>query len=248
MLSAECNGKRYIPYLNSEDFEFTLKNKDNFICPHCKADVTFINGKVVIRHFRHNKESNCNYEPETKDHLEMKSFFYEKYKSFNPELEYKTGNNIADIYVKDFNLAIEVQCSKISLEDFKRRNDSYKADGVNVIWIFNQRLLSEYLSELFRYITTKNFGRVYFYHNRNVFPVYYLPMWVWIEYGGYWKKNKKKKKLHIGENINNFNIFLKEEFEFPRFFDKYPEKVRIEKSKEKERWLRNDKSQDCKRE
>jgi competence CoiA-like predicted nuclease len=215
MLVGKYKGNKYIPYWNKTDYQFVKEHYDskNFICPNCNKPVIFINGNKVIKHFRHDSKHNCHSEPETKAHLEMKQFFYEKFKEHNPELELNMGDNIADVYVHDLNLAIEVQYSPISLKVWKERTQKYWDNDINVMWIFHKTLLSNRLNELFKHIKKINYGCIYFYIERQVIPVYYKSSKRWVEefdsfetgetYGGYWKYYKLKKELVLGSNVSD---------------------------------------------
>ena len=67
---------------------------------------------------------------------------------------------IADLLVVDKNLALEVQCSPLSLERLKERSDAYRSHGYQVYWLLGEKLwLKERLTKL-------QAGFLYFSQNR----------------------------------------------------------------------------------
>ena len=67
---------------------------------------------------------------------------------------------IADLLVVDKNLALEVQCSSLSLERLKERSDAYRSHGYQVYWLLGEKLwLKERLTKL-------QAGFLYFSQNR----------------------------------------------------------------------------------
>ena len=130
-------------------------------CPNCNGTAIHVKESIDgrIEHFRHKVTSNCNFEPETRRHLEMKKYFYDNLKDdenvVRIELEHKVGNRIADIYLemkKELytgafsthsndrpcpKIAIEVQHSKISLPKLLERTEDYDKNGVWVIWVLD---------------------------------------------------------------------------------------------------------------
>ena len=101
-----------------------LVNLDHdFVCPSCLAKVIFVNCTLKIKHFRHKVASNCDFEPETERHIQMKKFMLEKFGWEKECLEVSLGFAKPDLF-KD-NIAIEVQHSPISCESFVSRTKAY---------------------------------------------------------------------------------------------------------------------------
>ena len=73
MISAKysINNKIFYSWVK-KDYPFILINRNSFLCPHCNSDLIFVDGIEIIKHFRHKVKSNCDFEPESKEHLEMK--------------------------------------------------------------------------------------------------------------------------------------------------------------------------------
>ena len=97
------------------------------------------------------------------EHLELKASLYDwGSKEARTEVEYYLPEfqQIADLLVVDKRLALEVQCSPLSLERLKERSDAYRAHGYQVYWLLGEKLwLKERLSNL-------QAGFLYFSQNR----------------------------------------------------------------------------------
>jgi competence CoiA-like predicted nuclease len=116
-----------------------------------------------IKHFRHFIASECEHEPESQEHLQMKKICFERfvdiYGEGNVELEKRLEGNIADVFVKP-NIAIECQVSPLSLDKWMDRTFNYNGNGIYVLWIisFNKTKISgKLLAQLYRIY----FGRRY---------------------------------------------------------------------------------------
>jgi hypothetical protein len=75
--------------------------------------------------------------------LETKQEVYNLSKQFgyNPQLEVAIGEHEADVvvtspYDNNFKIAVECQCSQISLKEVMDRNETYKKNGFAYLWIF----------------------------------------------------------------------------------------------------------------
>jgi len=196
-----------------------------FICPECKEKVVFVNATHKIKHFRHLIKSNCDPEPETQKHIEMKKFIIEKM-NLDPRKNLEVGLGFArpDIYCEKsstFKVAIEVQHSPISYEKFLERTVNYRKNNIHVLWIFDDCLLKELkeknraafprwgkISNILKKAHELYYGKVYIYKFGGIFPVHFSEEGRWIddykEYSGYYKIYKKIKKLSFGNKIDNF--------------------------------------------
>ncbi|NVM38332.1 MAG: hypothetical protein HWN81_22245, partial [Candidatus Lokiarchaeota archaeon] len=84
------------------------------------------------------------FEPETIEHKTMKAFWYVMFPKFNSvsakKLEYKIGDQIADVYFELSNgkrVVIECQNSQISKRKLIERTKKYAHKNIYVLWIFN---------------------------------------------------------------------------------------------------------------
>ena len=136
-----------------------------FYCLACQSEVRLKNGLVLRAHFAHVELQQCPYhhEAESMEHLELKASLYDwGSKEARTEVEYYLPEfqQIADLLVVDKRLALEVQCSSLSLERLKERSDAYRAHGYQVYWLLGKKLwLKERLSNL-------QAGFLYFSQNR----------------------------------------------------------------------------------
>ena len=100
--------------------------------------------RFLRAHFAHIKLQHCPYhhEAESFEHLELKACLYDwASKESNTEVESYLADfqQIADLLVVDKNLALEVQCSSLSLERLKERSDAYRSNGYQVYWLLGKK-------------------------------------------------------------------------------------------------------------
>ena len=145
LIAINKNTKKKIVSYYKTNKKFILENKENFICPHCKTKVIFVNAIFKIKHFRHKTKFNCEYEPETEVHIMMKKRMID-FLCLNPKecLEVNLGFAIPDIYIKNKKIAIECQASQISVRKFMERTLNYNKNGIGVLWIWDINLFREH--------------------------------------------------------------------------------------------------------
>ncbi|WP_246938528.1 competence protein CoiA [Bacillus pinisoli] len=130
---------------NTEEIKFLSQCKVLY-CSECEKPVTFFSGQKQVPHFRHDKILNCVYEsePETKEHLEGKIQIYNWLKELFPdaqvEMEYKIQetNQRADVMAilpNGKRIAVEMQCSRISGNEWLDRHNLYKSVGIQDVWV-----------------------------------------------------------------------------------------------------------------
>jgi len=140
-------------------------SKGPFYCLACNSPVRLKNGTVLRAHFAHVELQHCPYhhEAESLEHLELKASLYNwASKESRTEVESYLADfqQIADLLVVDKKLALEVQCSSLSLERLKERSDAYRSHGYQVYWLLGKKLwLKERLTKL-------QAGFLYFSQNR----------------------------------------------------------------------------------
>ncbi|MGX7024069.1 competence protein CoiA [Vagococcus hydrophili] len=145
MLIAETSeGKRVnLSQLSRE--EITGLKKKKHYCPGCKSEIIVKNGTVIMPHFAHKKNSQCFFfsENESEEHLVGKKLIAancEKYgidyelEAFLPELQQRP-----DVLINR-KIAVEFQCSPLSIARFKERTINYQAFGYQVLWILGTKL------------------------------------------------------------------------------------------------------------
>jgi len=185
--------------------------RKEFVCPECGKKVVFVDTNNIsrIRHFRHLVKSNCDPEPETEKHIEMKKFVIEKM-NLDPEKNLEVGLGFArpDIYYEKrlwptaiqsitVKIAIEVQHSPISYGKFLLRTSNYKKNNIYVMWIFDELLLKSRPSLFLKKAHEIYYGKFYVYRascfggEGGIYPVHF---------------NRRDDEYCFGEKINNFTI------------------------------------------
>jgi hypothetical protein len=235
MLKAK-NKKTGVYHISYKDYHIILGDRENYECPVCNEDLIFVDGNLVIKHFRHKIESNCESEPETQDHIEMKKYIQEKLNLSDEEIEYTKLLHLGfkpDAFLEKQNIAIEVQHSNLTEEEFIRRTMNYTKNNIAVLWIFDRwSLLKEDVSAMLRRAHGIYYGRIYCYDiiNKNILPIHLEPMYRWVKeyegHGGYWAWYKKKRKVVEGLPIEKFsllktrNLWQNNNFIIAKFYDK----------------------------
>lgn len=125
----------------------------SFTCPGCGGQVRYKSGKVLRSHFAHVTLRDCTYfsENESAQHLSLKSCLYSwLINAEQVELEkcLPQIGQIADLLVND-HLAVEVQCSSLSISRLQERTRAYHEAGFQVLWLLGKDLwLKERLTKL----------------------------------------------------------------------------------------------------
>ena len=120
------------------------QKNDHFYCPGCQGQVRLKQGTILRPHFAHIILKDCHYayENESAQHLELKSALYRWLKhevaveieAVLPEL-----GQIADLLVEE-KLALEVQCSSLSIQRLLERTKAYQDQGIEVLWLLGKDL------------------------------------------------------------------------------------------------------------
>lgn len=221
MLKAKnkITNKSYISW-NEEDYKFILLHKKEFICPSCNSDVEFVDGIEKIKHFRHKTLSECEWEPESQNHLAMKKYVKEFLNIPDKDIEVDLGWAKPDLILRqnEFKgfIAIEVQHSKIAVKKFLERTKNYTEHKIPVLWIFDESILNTKETEqdipaLLREAHDIYCGRVYMFIENRIIPIHFNKMYRWVDeyedfrtgevYGGYERQYKRKKAIMYGENL-----------------------------------------------
>lgn len=137
-------------------------------CPACKSQVRLKNGHVKMPHFAHVNLAACQYysENESLQHLTLKKRLYHWFKQteqvkiehFLPELQ-----QTPDLLVNE-TIAIEIQCSHLSIQRLRERTETYRAHGYTVLWLMGKDLwLGQHLTQLKQQLLylTQNAGFYY---------------------------------------------------------------------------------------
>ena len=150
MLSALDEKGRLVSLLDE------ISDKQTFTCPACHSPVRLRHGQIMRPHFAHVSLKNCDFysENESDEHLQLKAALYQalsQSENVTVEAVLPELHQVADVLVND-NLALEVQCSRLSEKRLRERTTSYHKAGFNVLWLLGEKLwLGERLTPLQRH-------------------------------------------------------------------------------------------------
>ena len=159
MLSALDEKGRLVSLLDE------ISEKQTFTCPACHSPVRLRHGQIMRPHFAHVSLKNCDFysENESDEHLQLKAALYQalsQSENVTVEAVLPELHQVADVLVND-NLALEVQCSRLSEKRLRERTTSYHKAGFNVLWLLGEKLwLGERLTPLQRHFlySSQNMG------------------------------------------------------------------------------------------
>lgn len=192
-LSAETNETLYYSTEISDDF-----GKNNkWICPGCDSEVIYHRNVSGLRtqHFVHKTKCPYETEPESEIHINLKRWCYENInadKKYVPDSQF-IGDQKPDVLleINKNKVAIECQCSKISLSNLIERTRKYTEKGIYVLWIFsgeyinplNIMVIEDYhikkVSVTEKWLSKIFFRRVYYAVTKNngfeIVPIHFNP-------------------------------------------------------------------------
>ena len=113
-------------------------------CPACKSQVRLKNGRVKMPHFAHVSLAACQYvsENESLQHLTLKNRLYHWFKQTDQvKIEHflPTLQQTPDLLVNE-RIAIEIQCSPLSIQRLRERTETYRSHGYTVLWLMGKDL------------------------------------------------------------------------------------------------------------
>ncbi|MDR0298019.1 MAG: competence protein CoiA [Streptococcaceae bacterium] len=181
-----------------------LPETGDFVCPACGGAVVLKNGPVKRAHFAHVALKECHAwaENESAQHLGLKAQLYQWFvaSGCHVEVEYYLPELLQtpDLLV-DGHLAIEVQCSRLSVARLRERTENYKRHGYTVLWLMGHDLwLKHTLAPLQREL-------LYFSGNAGFY---------------FWELDLEKEQLRlkslIHENLRRQVIYVTRAFSFGR--------------------------------
>jgi len=122
----------------------------DYFCLECAGIVRRRGGIHRHTHFYHlSSGKSCRQNGKSMEHLQVQFAIRNKISEEECLLEHPflTINRIADVVWKTKGIVFEIQCSPITAQEVKERNQDYQSQGFRVVWIlhdkrFNQRRLS----------------------------------------------------------------------------------------------------------
>ena len=180
-----------------------IKEKENnptFFCPGCQKAVFLKKGKHIQAHFAHYTQNNCSVfsEGETEEHLSGKKILYDWFKKQNipcqleaylPELKQRPDLLVWPSAQRP--IAIEFQCSALSIEKMIERTEGYQKNGYEVIWIAGSKFQLKKRLTPFQQL---------FIRNRQLLGLYFVCL------------NVERKQMEVYSNIS-----LHQPGYYPRF-------------------------------
>ncbi|MDR2977023.1 MAG: competence protein CoiA [Streptococcaceae bacterium] len=172
-----------------------------FFCPACKSEVRLKCGLVKIPHFAHISLNSCHSwtENESAEHLGLKKELFAwavsdakvEVEKYLPEL-----GQTPDLLIND-KIAIEVQCSRLSVKRLWERTLNYRNNGYVVFWLMGNSL------QLGKTLNPLQKDLLYYSENRGFH---------------YWELDIKRSCLRlkylIHQNLHGQLAYLTEEFSF----------------------------------
>ncbi|ARI78020.1 competence protein CoiA [Halobacillus mangrovi] len=150
---------------------------DTFHCPNCHERLLIRAGPKVAPHFAHFPKSNCVlYKGESVAHEAGKWDLYHwmKRQSYNVELEVyvKEIQQRPDILLtfREKKIALEYQCSAISIKEITKRNQAYLKEGIFPLWILGINHLKQ---QSHRNFLLNDFLRSFLYYFNDHFHLYF---------------------------------------------------------------------------
>jgi transcription elongation factor Elf1 len=121
--------------------EVVPQANNHFTCPSCKAEMSFVNAKLMIKHFRHKVACECDTEPETPEHVWGKETVYETIKAgFEGyvEVEDPIGRMKSDVrwLPQGRKVAFEIQAASYEPSVFDEKITYYTRRGYLIVYLF----------------------------------------------------------------------------------------------------------------
>lgn len=205
----------------------SIKAEGPFSCPGCRNELILRKGKIKIHHFAHKPPYSCSLgEGETDAHRKCKENIYRclsgRANVSCLDMEANFNSVVADIYavINGYKVAIEVQKSKISVNEIERRTIEYEKLGINILWLslLNKKLNEDmYSPSAFeKWCHAVYFGRVYYWlSDLIVIPFHFAEYQLYVEEstwyesdgyerseGGYYRTSKRYRTPVAGKKVD----------------------------------------------
>lgn len=210
-------------------------------CPECHAPVVLKRGRIVTPHFAHAASTTCTGKGESELHRKCKRELFEVMAN-DPrvtklQLERGLGEVRPDVsaYINGAAVAIEVQVSRLPVDEIMRRTVVYHRKKVAVLWLsmWRDTLAEERMSPRpwEKWLHAAQFGRVYYWKpgdGATVVPFTYKPFYIdvpistWYETGGVeqsaggYQRISKRWKTPIAESrldlLNDFSPMIRSQW------------------------------------
>ena len=155
-MKVACKADGSLVYCHQQN---QLEENENYFCPHCHQTVILRKTKHGVCYFVHQLKKQSTGETSAHQNGKLALFLWcSPYCQADIESYIEHTKQRADVLVtlKQAQIALEYQCSKISIEELKSRNQLYATQQIIPCWIFGKRFLkmkrlNDLLKEAMRY-------------------------------------------------------------------------------------------------
>lgn len=117
--------------------------KKNLKMTCCDSRAIMKTSHLGLQFFSHHAKKNCNFKPESIEHLMLKKYVYETLKEFGYKADIEKNIYIDDIQrrpdvlleINDLKIAFEIQNTKQNLVLIKQRSEEYTNNNMIVVWL-----------------------------------------------------------------------------------------------------------------
>lgn len=173
--------------ISIEDYITKYINKNKKCKLKCNKGHELIcaNGKINTPHFRHKNGDDVGGFPMTEWHCEWQSNFATTEKFFPKLNDNQIKDRKADVYIKDHNIVVEFQHSKIDSDEVYNRKKDYELNNQRTIWIIDgnntinvknldycNRFFLEFVSDTWKYKSFMCYEYIFIDINELIYKVY----------------------------------------------------------------------------
>ncbi|WP_226576970.1 competence protein CoiA [Halobacillus litoralis] len=198
--------------------ELELAKQTPFWCPVCEETVSVRIGSKVIPHFAHRPDSTCasNKGSESMEHEKGKWTLYHwlRNQGYHAQLEHyiKSLKQKPDLWVKTSSkrIAIEYQCSTITVKEVQRRTAKYLSTGIFPFWLLGNK---HFQKQGFQQLNLNAFVRTFLYHWPHGYQLFFFDS----------NQNRVNRASHIKwtgprQALASIQSYPLKEISFPQLF------------------------------
>lgn len=118
----------------------------DYFCPECWGVVRLRGGLHRRQHFFHlQRPASCRQAGKSMEHLQVQLYLENQIGENEVQLEcsFPRIGRIADVCWPREKIIFEVQCSPITAQEVRQRNQNYASEGYQVVWIFHQSYFNQ---------------------------------------------------------------------------------------------------------
>lgn len=114
----------------------------NYFCIECEKIVRLRGGMHRQKHFYHlSPSSSCKQAGKSLSHLQIQKHIKRKIgdDKCRMEVPFPSIRRIADLFWEEKKIVFEIQCSSITAQEVKKRNQDYSVEGYQTVWILHDK-------------------------------------------------------------------------------------------------------------